>query len=425
MKAFIITIGDEILIGQVVDSNSAFIAKELNKIGIKVDRIWSIADTPEAIHSALDLVPEDIGLVVMTGGLGPTNDDITKKALTDWFGTKLVMNEEVLARVKGHFNQRGLEMPEVNRFQAMLPENCHILQNDMGTASGMWFEKRSTIYISMPGVPYEMKHIMETGALPRLAAMQESKILHRTVMTQGIGESSLMKMITDWEAELAVDNIKLAYLPSPGQVRLRLSLFDSANGGEGLLDRKVNELIPLIKEYVFGFDDQQLEEVVSYQLLRFGKTMTTAESCTGGYIAHLITSLSGSSGCYKGSAVTYSNQAKADILGIDPLLIETVGAVSEEVAIAMAQGAKEKFKADFAIATTGIAGPTGGTEEKPVGTVWIGIATPEKVFAQNFNMGNERKRNVRRTALQALNMLRKEIISCCCPAEKEDIFLNK
>lgn len=414
------------MIGQVVDTNSAWLASELNQIGIAVDTILSIADTRTAIHAALDDVKDDVQLVLMTGGLGPTKDDITKSALADWFESDWRTDERVLDRVKDHFAQRGIPVPKRSIEQAQVPAACEVLFNAHGSAPGMWFEKHDTVYISMPGVPYEMKGIFAEQAIPRIRErLQQQQIVHRTVLTQGIGESTLMELIGDWESRLGDQGIKLAYLPSPGAVRLRLStVSDKENKGAHAVDEQVEKLLPLIADYTFGFQNDTLPMVIGRLLRKFGYTVATAESCTGGYIAHMITSVSGSSQYFRGSAVTYANAAKVKLLGVLEDTLDSVGAVSEEVAIQMASGARNVYDTDFAISSTGVAGPTGGTLEKPVGTVWIGVSGPERTFALRFQMGENRDRNIVKTALQALQLLRKEVIRHAKISETESLYIE-
>lgn len=427
MKARIITVGDELLIGQVVDTNSAWLASQLNRLGIPVERIVSVSDTREAIHGALNEVGTGPMIVLMTGGLGPTRDDITKDALAHWFESGWKVDELVLARVERHFAERGIPMPEVNKGQARVPSNCEVLLNDHGSAPGMWFEKNGVVFVSMPGVPYEMKHIFSDRVVPRIRErLQQQKIHHRTIMTQGIGESSLMEIIGDWEANLGREDLKLAYLPSPGMVRLRVS-GRVTNGVdiEVQIEQHVRAVLPSISDFVFGFDDEHLESVVGKLLGAHGLSVSTAESCTGGYIAHLITTVAGSSRYYKGTAVSYANEAKVNVLGVDAETLARTGAVSEEVAIQMAEGAKRIFNTDFAIGTTGVAGPDGGSPEKPVGTVWIAIASPTRTYALKYLMGTHRERNIRKTALQALQMLRKEILHEIKISEIDSLFLKE
>ena len=412
MLAEIVTIGDEILIGQITDTNSAWLATELNLKGIKVHRITSIADTREAILTGLSESHQRADLIIMTGGLGPTKDDITKSTLAEYFDTELVLNEEVLEDVKRLFRNFNVEMPAVNRKQAEVPASSTVIRNRYGTAPGMWFEKEGKIYISLPGVPFEMKGLMQNDLLERVGNHFETpSITHRTVLTQGVGESSLMEKITDWENSLEEQDIKLAYLPSAGRVRLRLSIYgEKEETALPKIEGKIRELEELIPQYIFGYDNDTLEEVTGKLLRDHGLTMGTAESCTGGYIAHLITSISGSSEYFLGSVVSYANEVKVNSLGVNPEDIEEYGAVSEPVVEQMALGAKKLLDVDCVIATSGIAGPTGGTDEKPVGTVWIAVSTPYRTVSRKFNFGKNRERNIQRTALTALNWLRKEIL---------------
>lgn len=410
MQAEIVTIGDEILIGQIVDTNSAWMGKQLNKIGVEVYQISSIGDNKEHIYRALDSLHHDTKLVFITGGLGPTNDDITKNTLSKYFDTKLVFNEELYKDIEKLFQSIGREVTELNRMQAEVPEACYPIRNPKGTAPGMWFEKDGVSYISMPGVPYEMKSIMSDFVIPKIIAEFDTPfIIHRTVLTQGIPESYLAETLKEWEGSLPSE-IKLAYLPSAGTVRLRLS----ARGiDEDFLNNLLNEQVallqPLIGNAIFGYHDDKLEEVVGEMLKLQGKTLSTAESCTGGYIAHQLTSIPGSSAYFMGAVVSYDNAVKQNSLGVNNSDIIEYGAVSEEVVTQMAVGVREQMNTDYAIATSGIAGPDGGTKEKPVGTVWIAIATPEEVIAKKFSFGKSRERNIKKTALMALDMLRKEL----------------
>lgn len=412
MEVEIITIGDELLIGQTIDTNSAWMAKKLNAIGFKISRINSIADTEEAILAALQEVEKRSSIILMTGGLGPTKDDITKFTLCKYFNTKLVRNQEVLERIEKYFTDRGRQMLESNRAQADLPESCQILRNDLGTASGMWFERNGVIYVSMPGVPYEMKGLMENQVIPRLQTKVEKlKLYHRTIMTEGIGESFLVEIIKDWEAQLEYDEIHVAYLPSPGIVKVRLS----AEGEQAYeilkskVDRRIDELYQLVPQYIFGENDISVEEAIGNELRKKNITIGTAESCTGGNIAHLLTSVSGSSDYFLGSIVSYSNELKVNLLNVSLKDIETYGAVSETVVIQMAVGARLSLGTDYALATSGVAGPNGGTDDKPVGTVWIAIAGKEGVFAKKFLFEKDRGRNIKRASLAALSMLRRTL----------------
>lgn len=411
MRVEVITIGDEILIGQIVDTNSAWMAHELNDIGAKVERITTIPDGLDDIISALQDAQDRADVVLITGGLGPTKDDVTKKALAKYFDCGFTFYPQIAEHIARLFARFGKEMSELNRLQAELPNACQPLQNDQGTAPGMWFEKRKTVFVSMPGVPYEMKGIMREHVLPRLKEkFSLQTILHRTILTMGMGESWLSERIADWEDALP-QGIKLAYLPSPGRVRLRLSAIgNDEHAVMQLLEAEVQKLVLLIPELVYGFDDDTIESVVGEQLRRMGKTLSTAESCTGGLIAHKITSISGSSDYFLGSVVSYANEVKVEALGVSEENLKRFGAVSEEVVRQMAEGARKRLKTDYAIATSGVAGPTGGTEEKPVGTVWIAVATPTGTIAKKYQFGHNRERNIEISANTALNMLRKQLI---------------
>lgn len=412
MQAEIITIGDEILIGQIVDTNSAWIGEQLNLNGIKLHQITSISDDEEHIYHALESLHSKTKLVLMTGGLGPTKDDITKHTLARYFKTELKFHEPTYEHVKQLFARFNVEMTETNRKQAELPESCTIITNNYGTAPGMWFERDGVVYVSMPGVPYEMKKMVSNELMPRIKKhFRTPSIIHRTVLTQGIGESFLADKIVDWENSLPAEGIKLAYLPSPGLVRLRLSI--TGDNEADLLERvnrKIKELQGLIPQYIYGYEKEKMEEIVGRLLKEKGQTLATAESCTGGRISHLVTSVPGSSEYFMGGVVSYSYQSKEDMLGVKKTTLETYGAVSEETVLEMAQGAKERFNTDYAISASGIAGPTGGMDDKPVGTVWIAVASPQGVKAKKFTFGDNRERNIVRSSLAALNMLRKEIL---------------
>lgn len=408
MVAEIISIGDELLIGQVINTNASWMGELLNRNGIKVKQIKTIADDKKAILKAIDDGFNSADLILLTGGLGPTKDDITKHTLCEYFDTKLIFNEEAYSRIQEIFRLRNFKVTAVNKAQAELPENCIPLKNVNGTASGMWFEKNGKVLVSMPGVPFEMKPMMENEVIPRVKAKYNTLvILHKTIMTQGIGESFLAKKIEAWENSLP-QNIKLAYLPQPGIVRLRLSATGKDKEKcEKYIAELVEKLKLIIGNLIFGYDDILLEEAVGESLKLHQKTVATAESCTGGYIAHLLTSIAGSSSYFIGSAVTYTNEIKENILGVSHKTIENEGAVSETVVKQMALGAILKFGTDYAIATSGIAGPDGGTDDKPVGTTWIAIAGPRGVFVEKHHFGEHRGRNIRRAALTALFMLKK------------------
>ncbi|MCX6245701.1 MAG: competence/damage-inducible protein A [Bacteroidetes bacterium] len=418
MQTEIINIGDELLIGQVVNTNAAWMAEQMSLAGFPVHRISVIPDDPQQIMEALNLAGRQSDIILITGGLGPTKDDLTKDVLCRFFNTKLVFHEDTFRFIEQFFSSRGLKVTEINRKQAEVPKNCTVLPNPNGTAPGMWFEKagegrnRKSVFVSMPGVPFEMKALVTHEVLPRLkACFLPLNVLHHTILTQGIGESFLSDKLEDWETRLP-ENLHLAYLPQPGIVRLRIT---GQGDDEFLLRKQMEEetakLKTLIPDYIFGEGDETLEAVVGSLLKEKGFTVTTAESCTGGYIAHLITSIPGSSAWYKGSVIAYSNEIKTKQLGVNETLLMAHGAVSEEVVKEMAVNIRGKFDSSYSIAISGIAGPDGGTEEKPVGTVWIAIAGPTGVRAHKYLFGDNRERNIRRSALQALNLLRKTILS--------------
>ncbi|MBL7111896.1 MAG: competence/damage-inducible protein A [Bacteroidales bacterium] len=410
MKIEIINIGDEILIGQVVNTNAAWMAEELNKNGFRVHQFTVLSDNREHILQGLQEAGERADLVLVSGGIGPTKDDITKQTICEFFDTKLVFSEEAFQNIEALFSHRGYEVTELNRKQAELPEHCLTLPNRLGTARGMWFEKESTIYIFLPGVPFELKDMFTREVIPRVKERFAPQVIyHKTVLTQGMGESFMANILEDWENNLP-ENIKLAYLPQPGIVRLR---FSATGSEEEVLQQQVaseiDKLHELIPELIFGYDTDTLETIVAQLLMQQNKTLAIAESSTGGYISHLATSVPGSSVWFLGSVVAYSNRAKEDMLYVKKDTLESHGAVSEQVVLEMALGVRDRFRSDYAIATTGIAGPSGSTPDKPVGTIWIGIATLAGVFAKHYLFGDNRERNIRRTALTALNLLRKEI----------------
>ena len=407
MKAEIITIGDEILIGQIVDTNSAWMGQQLNLLGIEVYQVTSVHDSREQILKAISEAEQNADLVLITGGLGPTNDDITKDCLCEYFGTRLVFYPEVLEHVRSLLSSRNVVINKLNQDQALLPESCTKLPNSAGTAFGMWFERNNTIFVSMPGVPFEMEAILTEEVFPRLIKLGITQsIVHKTVLTIGLPESMLAEKIEKWEDALP-GFIKLAYLPSQMMVRLRLSGYGTDEIAlKAEIDKQVRELLTIIPEAVFGFDDDNLGIVLGRTLADMGKTMAVAESCTGGNIAQFITSNAGSSAYFKGGVVAYSNEIKNRLLGVPMELIDAVGAVSQEVAEAMALGAQRVLNADYTVATTGIAGPDGGTDEKPVGTVWIAVAGVSGVTSKKYVFRHNRERNIIRTTHTALNMLR-------------------
>jgi nicotinamide-nucleotide amidase len=412
MKTEIITIGDEILIGQIVDTNSAWMGQQLNLHGIEVYQVTSVHDDHNHILKAIGDAEKNADLVLITGGLGPTKDDITKKCLCEYFGTELVFHPEVLEYVQSLLSSRNVTINQLNRDQAMLPASCTVLHNSTGTASGMWFERNGTIFISMPGVPFEMEAIMTEEVFPRLEKLGiMQSIVHKTILTLGLPESMLAEKIEGWESALP-DFIKLAYLPSPLMVRLRLSAYGTDQAKlEAEIDKQVEKLLMIIPEYVFGYDDDNLAFVIGRMLVENSKTMAVAESCTGGNIAHFITSNPGSSAYFNGGVVAYSNEIKHKLLDVPLEMLEAYGAVSQQVAEAMATGAQKTLSADYAISTTGIAGPDGGTDEKPVGTVWIAVAGPSGVKSEKFIFRHNRERNIIRSTQTALNLLRTFILT--------------
>ena len=412
MKAEIISIGDEILIGQITNTNAAWLGEQMNLIGFSVVQMTTIPDDREHILKMLKASSERADLILITGGLGPTKDDITKESLCEYFDVPLKLNDNALADVQVLFRKRGWELNELNKKQAELPGNAIPLKNKNGTAPGMWFEQNGLIYVSMPGVPFEMKPMITGEVIPRLKEKLDTDTLyHKTVLTQGMGESWLSEKISDWEDNLP-ENIKLAYLPQPGIVRLRLSAVgDDKEKLEKQVDREIEKLKKLIPGLIFGYNDDKLEEIVGQLLRKKNASLSTAESCSGGYIAHLITSIPGSSDYYKGSVISYSNEVKEKELGVSAEDLKNQGAVSEEVVRQMSAGVQNKLHTGYAISTSGIAGPEGGTDEKPVGTIWIALAMPDKVMAKKFQFGDHRGRNIRKTALEALNMLRKELLA--------------
>ena len=409
MLAEIITIGDELLNGQVIDTNSAWMAEQLNLVGIKVHQITSISDNQQHILSTLREAGSRAKLILITGGLGPTKDDITKQTLCKHFDAPLVFCEAAYKNVEKLFAARGVAVTELNRLQAMVPANCTVIPNNNGTAPGMWFEKEGCIYVSMPGVPFEMKAMMEEEIIPRLMDKLNQVIIHRTILTEGVGESFLAALIEPWEDALP-PFIKLAYLPQPGMVRLRLTASGTdRNMLQQAIQNAENELYPLAGKYIFGYDNDTIESVVGDLLRKKRMTLSTAESCTGGNIAQLLTSIAGSSDYFKGSVVAYANEIKEQLLGVPHQVLTEHGAVSEQTVLHMARGARRQFSTDYAIAVSGIAGPGGGSPEKPVGTTWIAIATPTETVAKKFLFGDHRGRNIRKASIAALNMLRTKL----------------
>ena len=411
--ASIITIGDELLIGQVIDTNSAWMAQELNKNGIWVGHRVAVGDVREDIWQALDEELRRSSIVLITGGLGPTADDITKPLLLDYFGGKMVVDEKALANVKWIF-ERVLNRPMIarNLQQAEVPDSCTVIQNRRGTAPGMWFEKDGRIIVSMPGVPHEMKGMMTDEVLPSLRQrFRLPHIAHRTLLTSGIGESFLAEHIKTFEEALP-PSIKLAYLPNYGMVRLRLTIRGEEPAAlDAEIQHQFDTLKGLVMEWMVTDEDISIQEAIGRLLLSKGKTMSTAESCTGGYIAHLITSIAGSSRYYKGSVVSYDNAVKTNTLHVAAETLKRDGAVSEATVTEMVRGVLTTLDTDFVIATSGIMGPDGGSPEKPVGTVWIAVGNHQNILTQKFSFRFDRQRNIELTATNALNLLRKFIVA--------------
>lgn len=410
MKATIITIGDEILIGQILDTNSRYISRALNAHGIVVAERTSIGDRGDQIAATLDRALSESEIVIITGGLGPTKDDITKHTLCDYFGSVLRYDEREAEHIRTLLTARNIAFNELNRGQAMVPECCTVLHNAHGTAPGMWFEREGRVVVSLPGVPFEMQHLIDEEVIPRLKARFELReIVHRTMITFGIAESILAERIAQWEEALP-EYIHLAYLPAPNVVRLRLSAYE-VEGKEVRreIEERFEALRSIIPDNIAGFEGASVEELVHNILIDRGETLAVAESCTGGAIASKFTAQAGASAYFLCGVVSYSNESKSNVLGVQMSDIAQYGAVSEQVAKAMAQGARVISGANFAVSTTGIAGPTGGSAEKPVGTVWIGIATPTKSYAVLKNCGTDRSQIISRATAYAIAMLYDEI----------------
>lgn len=413
MKAAIITIGDEILIGQIVDTNSAFIAKSLDRIGIEIHEMISISDSKQHILETFEKFQNKVDLVLITGGLGPTKDDVTKKTFCDYFGDELIVNKEVeehvIELIERVMNRKA---SQINKDQALVLSKCTVLHNKVGTAPGMWMKKENTVFISLPGVPYEMKYLVENEIIPKVVReYKRPYILHKTILTYGQGESLVAERIENWENNLP-DFIKLAYLPSPGRVRLRLS----AKGiDKEFLEKAIAEnvisLSKIIGDIIVGYDDDEtIETIVGHLLRQQNKTISTAESCTGGKIAQILTSVSGASNYFKGSVVSYATETKISVLGLSEELIKEHSVVSAAVVKQMAINVKRMMKTDYAIATTGNAGPTKGNSNAEVGTVFIALATPNEVIVEEFNFGQPREKVIDRTVIKSMEMLRKEIL---------------
>ena len=407
MYAEIISIGDELLIGQTINSNAAWMGQELNKIGIDVYQVSIISDDKNHIVNALNDALKRTKLVLITGGLGPTRDDITKYTLTEYFNSSLVRNEKVYNQVEKMLKKRSIQMNDLNRKQADVPENARIFINYAGTAPAMWFELNKKVVISMPGVPYEMKELMTKQILPSISQYFKTPvIIHRNILTYGTFEAKLAEMLSGFEDQLPPE-IKLAYLPAEGVIKLRLTgRGDREERIKKIIDIEIKKLYKIIPKYIFGEQNDSLEKTIGVLLKEKGETLCTAESCTGGMIAHQITTVPGSSDYFIGSVVAYSNRIKEKELGVNSTTLEKEGAVSRQVVEQMAQGVRERFGAGYSIATSGIAGPAGVTVEKPVGTVWIAVAGKKGTYSRKYIFGNDRLRNIKRSTLAALNLLR-------------------
>ncbi|WP_412560271.1 competence/damage-inducible protein A [Winogradskyella sp. MIT101101] len=413
MTAEIITIGDEILIGQIVDTNSAFLGKELNKVGISIYQITSVQDDKNHILKALKEAEDNADIIIVTGGLGPTKDDITKHTICEYFNDTLVENKDVLAHIEHLFSTYiSTPISDLNRRQAQVPSKAKVLMNQFGTAPGMWIEKNKKVFVSLPGVPYEMKGLITNEVIPALRRkFKFPYIKHRTLLTYGLGESAIANRIEAWEDALP-DFIKLAYLPNLGRVRLRLSgiTLDKAML-DAELEKQIALVLPQIEDIFVGFEeDISLEAIVGKQLTELGKTIAVAESCTGGQIAKAITANAGASKYFKGSIVSYATESKVNILDVPKKDIESYSVVSKEVAEAMADHVRKMFNSDYGISTTGNAGPSKGDSDAEVGTVWIAVANEDKVYSEVFNFGNHRDKVIMKATNKAFEMLQKEIL---------------
>ncbi|MDA3882159.1 MAG: competence/damage-inducible protein A [Bacteroidales bacterium] len=412
MKVEIISIGDEILIGRTINTNAAWIGEQLSLLGFFINRVTTISDTEEAITQSIKQAYTENNVVIITGGLGPTNDDITKLILCKLFDSPLSTHSEALKNIKKFVSSRGGEMNQLNKDQALFPEKADFIPNYSGTASGMWFSHENCIIISLPGVPHEMKDMMSDTIIPKLRKeFTLPVIVHEHILLSGIAEAKLAEIIAPWEDSLS-DKIKLAYLPSPGIIKLRLTcITDSHEQAEKLISQAISDLKPYVQDHIYGYGLKNMEEIVGDMLRENEATISTAESCTGGNIAHILTLISGSSQYFKGGIVSYDNSIKINELHVPESTITSHGAVSKEVVEIMAQECRKKFNTTYAISTSGIAGPTGGTEKKRVGTVWIGIADSTNTYSYTFNFGNNRERVITRTSITALNLIRKLLIN--------------
>ncbi|AWW31917.1 competence/damage-inducible protein A [Echinicola strongylocentroti] len=408
ITAEIIAIGDELLYGQIMDTNSYWISKKLDQIGVRVVRKTTVGDNEQDILHAFNSAQNRANIILITGGLGPTKDDLTKPLMAKFFDCTIAPFSEAIADVKTFFEKRGRELTPLNKLQGHLPSKCHYVKNERGTAPGMWFEENNCVWMSMPGVPHEMQYLMENFVLPKIKSIYTLPVIyHKVIKTAGIGESWLADMIAEWEDQLP-EHIKLAYLPSLGEVKLRLTAFgDDITHLQDEVNDQIEKVKPLIKNYIYGYDQESIAEAIGKMLKVTGKTVAIAESCTGGYISHLVTAIPGSSNYFNGAMIPYHNQFKTDLLGVKEETLSTYGAVSENTVIEMASMVREKFKADFGLASSGIAGPGGGSPEKPVGTVWIAVADQSGVKTKKLQLAHDRSLNIQYSALAVLNLLRK------------------
>ncbi|GHE59114.1 competence/damage-inducible protein A [Roseivirga thermotolerans] len=408
--AEILTIGDEILYGQITDTNAQWISAELDQLGVRVVRKTTVGDQREAILTAFAEAEKRADMVIITGGLGPTNDDLTMPMLAEYFNSEIVLNESVLNHVKNFFERRGRQFTELNKRQALVPKVAQVLHNELGTAPGTWYERNGKVFVSLPGVPHEMKNLVKQLVLPKLSRhFQTPVIYHKLIKTVGIGESFLADIIKDWEANLP-EHISLAYLPSVGQVKLRLTAV--GENKQQLVEevgQQVERLLPLAGEFIYGYDETSLEEAVGQLLKTKNKTIALAESCSGGYAQHKLTTVAGSSNYFQGGVVPYHNQFKMQILGVRQETLEAYGAVSEACVKEMAEGVRKLFNADIGAASSGIAGPGGGTDEKPIGTVWIAFADGEKTITKKLQLTQNRLLNIELTEIAILNLVRKSL----------------
>lgn len=407
IRAEILAIGDELLYGQIIDTNSHWISQELDKIGVRVVRRSTVGDSRESILSAFAEAEQRAEIILMTGGLGPTNDDLTKPLLAEYFDCGVELVPEALDAVRTFFEKRGKELTPLNELQAHLPTKCTYVPNELGTAPGMWFQENGKVWMSMPGVPHEMKKLMTDYVLPKIKELFPlPNIYHKVIKTVGIGESWLADLIKDWEKNLP-KHIKLAYLPSLGHVKLRLTAFGENNKLlQDEVEREIEKVKPIIEKYIYGYNKESLEEVIGILLKQQNKKVAFAESCTGGYISHLVTSIAGSSDYFQGGLIPYHNHFKDRILHVEAETLSEFGAVSEETVIQMSQNIRKMFEADFGLASSGIAGPGGGWAEKPVGTVWIACAMEDKTVTKKLQLTQDRMLNIQLTGVAVLNLLR-------------------